>query len=90
MERRLGLQGKTHSVLRKVWLATMGDAKSAGEDRVGSELHKQIESIIYREQKKANIEPFALAGYPISNIGALAHYAVYLHHINKIINKGAS
>jgi len=86
--RRLGLHG-TQKALRRIWLATIGDAKSATENREGRELRKQIELIIYREQKRANIEPFVLANYN-GNIGSLMNYAVYLHHINQIINEEVS
>jgi hypothetical protein len=86
--KRLGLHG-TQKALRRIWLATIGDAKSASEDTAGTELRKQTEVIIYREQKRASIEPFDLADYN-GDIRALVNYAAYLYHINQIINEGTS
>ncbi len=86
--RYLGLHG-TQKALRRIWLATVWNAtKLASEDRESRKLRKQIESIIYREQKRANIEPFVLANYD-GQIGALVSYAACLYHINRVTNEGA-
>jgi hypothetical protein len=87
--RRLGVQGKAYRALGKVWLRTMGDAKTASEDRVARKLRKQIESILYREQERASIEPFDLVNY-YGDIPSLMSYAVYLYYINEIINERTS